>query len=374
MIFDTHASESIWSEFASNSSCVPSSLGLNEYISGKTLLITGAGGSIGSALARSAETCNPKALVLLDSNPRSLHALERSFDLSSKTQRVPVVGSICDSVCLRGLFALYRPQIILHAAACKHVPLMELNPLAGASTNIQGTYSLLQTASEYRAAQLIMVSTDKAVLPVSLMGATKRLAELLLLAHPDKALHRKAVRLGNVLGSSNSVGLLFRKQIREGGPVTVTHPDAHRFFLTLNHAVALLLNALSTRYESGILIPDLGRTRRVEELARYLIAVTAKKRQKIRIIYTALRPGDKREEVMSSPYDSAGRENDLFSIVQPAGGSVNLRTIVEQVNLSVRRSDLRLLLESICEAVPEYHPGPVLQRVIETHTQPEPQK
>jgi FlaA1/EpsC-like NDP-sugar epimerase len=367
MMDDTQDGESIWEQFAGNSRCVPSSPSSKKYISGKTLLITGAGGSIGSALARFATTCNTETLILLDSNENSLHAFEQSFNSSSKVTHVPVLGSICDSVLLSELFALYHPQVVLHAAACKHVPLMELNPLAAASTNVLGTYALLQAASQYGATQFIMVSTDKAVLPVSIMGATKRLAELLLFAHPDKALQRKAVRLGNVLGSSGSVGPIFLKQIMEGGPVTVTHRDARRFFLTLNHAVTLLMTALSPAYETGILIPDLGPARMVEELARYLIAATASEERGIEIIFTGLRPGDKLEELLSSSYESAvARHSDLFSIVQPEKLLPrNLNAIVEQITLSVRHRDLGLLLEGVCSAVPEYRPSHILQKVTE---------
>src|ERR1700684_3023432 len=222
MTYNTQDSESIWTDFTGNSRCVSSSPPSTKYISGKTLLITGAGGSIGSALARFATTCNPKTLILLDTNERGLHSLEQSFDISSTVVHVPILGSICDSVLLSELFALYQPQIVFHAAACKHVPLMETNPLAAASTNVLGTNALLRAASEHGAAQFIMASSDKAVMPVSIMGATKRLAELLLVEHPDKPLQQKAVRLGNVLGSSGSVGPLFLEQIKEGGPVTVT--------------------------------------------------------------------------------------------------------------------------------------------------------
>lgn len=367
MMDDTQNGENIWAEFAGNSRGVLSSSQSKEYISGRTVLITGAGGSIGSALARFATTCNPEALILLDSNEHGLHAFEQSFNSSSNLTHVPVLGSICDSALLSELFELYHPQIVLHAAACKHVPLMELNPLAAASTNVLGTYALLQAASQYGAIQFVMVSTDKAVLPVSIMGATKRLAELLLFAHPDKALQRKAVRLGNVLGSSGSVGPIFLKQIMAGGPVTVTHPDARRFFLTLSHAVALLINALPPAYETGILIPDLGPARMVEELARYLIAATAREERGIEIIFTGLRPGDKLEELLSSSYESTvARHSDLFSIVQPEKlFARNLNAMVEQIALSVQHRDSGLLLEAVCNAVPEYRPSHILQKVME---------
>lgn len=331
------------------------------------MLITGAGGSIGSALARFATTCKPEALILLDTNEHGLHALEQSFDISSTVVHVPILGSICDSVLLSELFAIYHPQIVFHAAACKHVPLMETNPLAAASTNVLGTNALLRAAFEFGAAQFIMASSDKAVMPVSIMGATKRLAELLLVEHPDKSLQQKAVRLGNVLGSSGSVGPLFLKQIKEGGPVTVTHPDARRFFLTLNHAVTFLMTALSPEYETGILIPDLGPSRTVEELANYLIAATARQQPEIEITFTGLRPGDKVEELLSSSYDGVlAQDRGPFSTVQPkrlAAGT--LQTVVEQITQSVRQRDLRLLLESICKVVPEYRPGPVLKQVVE---------
>ncbi|MFZ3187751.1 MAG: polysaccharide biosynthesis protein [Candidatus Sulfotelmatobacter sp.] len=357
--------ENIWTEFAGTSRCIPSSEPLKEYVSGKTVLITGGGGSIGSALARFVTTCDLDTLIVLDSNEHSLHALDQSLDSSPNAAHVPVLGSICDSALLSELFALYRPQIVFHAAACKHVPLMELNPLAAASTNVVGTYALLQAASEYGAAQFVMVSTDKAVLPVSIMGATKRLAELLLFAHPDQALQRKAVRLGNVLGSSGSVGPIFLKQIMEGGPVTVTHPNARRFFLTLDQAVTLLMTALSPEYEAGILIPDLGLPRTVEELARYVIAATAREPQGIEIVFTGLRPGDKIEELLSSSYERVlAQDGDLFSTVQPERMAVRtLDGIIEQITLSVRLRDLRLLLESVCKAVPEYRPGHVLQQL-----------
>jgi FlaA1/EpsC-like NDP-sugar epimerase len=373
MMDNTQDGESIWTEFVGYSHSLPASPLLAEYISGKSLLITGAGGSIGSALARFATRCDPQALVALDSNEHGLHALEQSLDSSLKRTLIPVLGSVCDAVLLSELFALYRPQIILHAAACKHVPLMELNPLAAASTNVLGTNALLQAASEYGAAQFVMVSTDKAVLPASIMGATKRLAELLLSAYPETAFERKAVRLGNVLGSSGSVGPIFLKQIMEGGPVTVTHRDARRFFLTLDHAVTLLMTALAPEYRTGILIADLGPARTVEELARYLIAATAGERQGIEILFTGLRPGDKVEEHLSAPGERIlEQKDDLLSVVQSEKmAATAVHAIVEQIALSVRHRDLRQLLESVCTAVPEYRPGQILQQALQNKVQVE---
>jgi FlaA1/EpsC-like NDP-sugar epimerase len=361
MMHNTPAAETLWSDFAGQYQ-LPSFPRSGQYISGKSLLITGAGGSIGSALARFATKCDVGPLVLLDSDERRLYDLKQWLDFSGRTPHTAILGSICDSRLLSDLFTFHRPQIILHAAACKHVPLMELNPLAAASVNVLGTLALLQTASEFEASHFIMVSTDKAVLPKSVMGVTKRLAELVLFAHPDKDMVRKAVRLGNVLGSSGSVGPLFCKQINEGGPVTVSHPDARRFFLTLDRAVFLLLASLAAEYGTGILVPDLGKPKTVEELARYLIAAKVGDQRFIEVIFTGLRPGDKLEEILSSNDESTlVRDGDLFSTRQPKGPAPEvLQGVVRLVAVSVRERNLGLLLASICEAVPEYLPSPLL--------------
>jgi len=179
--------------------------------------------------------------------------------------------------------------------------------------------------------------------------------------------------LGNVLGSSGSVGPIFLKQIMEGGPVTVTHRDARRFFLTLDHAVTLLMTALAPEYRTGILIADLGPARTVEELARYLIAATAGERLGIEILFTGLRPGDKVEEHLSAPGERILEQKDgLFSVVQSEKmAATAVHAIVEQIALSVRHRDLRQLLESVCTAVPEYRPGQVLQQALQNKVQVE---
>jgi len=358
--------ENLWAEFAGRVGGLVASAETGEFIAGKTLLITGAGGSIGSALTRFAASHQPESLILLDSSEHGLYALEQCLDELSPVQHVPVLGSICDPALLSEVFSQYRPHIVLHAAACKHVPLMERNPLASASVNILGTQSLLQAAAAHGVADFVMVSTDKAVLPVSIMGATKRLAELLLFTPGHGGMRRKAVRLGNVLGSSGSVGPIFHRQIREGGPVTVTHPRARRFFLTLADAVALLSASLSPRYASGILVPDLGHPRRVEDLARYLMAATAGEKD-IEIVFTGLRAGDKMEEFLLSPAENAiASRQGLFSSVTPEAGAMrNVPSAADEVCQSVRRRDPQLLVEGIGRVLPEYRPSQVLQQIIE---------
>ena len=359
--------ENLWAEFAGRVGGLASSLETEEHIAGKTLLITGAGGSIGSALARFAASHQPESLILLDSSEHGLHALEQCLDELFPVHHVTVLGSICDSALLADIFSQHRPQIVLHAAARKHVPLMERNPLAAASVNILGTQNLLQAAAAHGVVDFVMVSTDKAVLPLSIMGATKRLAELLLYTHGQGVMNRKAVRLGNVLGSSGSVGPIFLRQITDGGPVTVTHPQARRFFLTLADAVALLFASLSPQHASGILAPDLGHPRRVEDLARYLIAATAGEKD-IEIVFTGLRAGDKMEELLLSPAENAiASRQGPFSSVTPEACTVrNVPSATDEVCHSVRRRDPQLLVEAIGRVLPEYRPSQVLQQIIES--------
>ena len=210
-------------------------------LEGKRILVTGAGGSIGSALARSLVAFAPRQLVLLEAAEHSLYEIDAA--LPHELDFVPVLGSVTQPALLKELFARHQPQIVYHAAAYKHVPLMEQNPFAAIENNALGTSVLVEAARAGGVEQFILLSTDKAVDPVSIMGASKRIGELIVLAAGGKA-----VRLGNVLGSEGSIVPLFLKQIASGLPLTVTHASMRRYFLTISDAVTLLLHAASSRH------------------------------------------------------------------------------------------------------------------------------
>src|SRR4029077_20952456 len=230
-------------------------------------------------------------------------------------------GDIRDAALLDDVFQKYRPTIILHAAAFKHVPLMEQNPIAVIANNVLGTSVLAAAALKYRARQLLMISTDKAVHPRSIMGAAKRIAELIVLRQSSAATRMSSLRLGNVLGSNGSVVPLFQRQIERGGPVSVTHPDASRYFLPLDQASALTLSAAALDESSSILVPELGAPVKILDLAQKMIAEAASSTRvgicaagaptvsdrpaKIEIAFPGLRPGDKLHEELLSNSETA---------------------------------------------------------------------
>lgn len=239
---------------------------------GKTILLTGAGGSIGSALARAILASGPRLLLLLDHSEHNLHHIHTELAaISGGAPSIPILGDVCDDALLANIFAAHRPDTVYHAAAFKHVPLMETNPLAAVRNNALGTYKLATAAIEHRLPHLIMVSTDKAVNPHSVMGASKRIAELILLALSHQGTPMRAVRLGNVLGSQGSVVPRFLQQIVQGGPVTVTHPEVSRYFLTLLESVEVILQVASLEDGGGIFLPELGQPVKILDLAGYLI-------------------------------------------------------------------------------------------------------
>ena len=332
-------------------------------LGGKRILVTGAGGWIGSSLTKAIAGFAPEHLVLLEAAERNL------YEIDAAVQRLPVsirptsvLGSVADPVVVGDIFRRFRPQTIYHAAAFKHVPLMEQNPFAAIENNTIGTSLLAQAAVEHQAEQLILVSTDKAVDPSSAMGASKRIAELILLAERESSTRMKAVRLGNVFGSEGSIVPLFLQQILSGGPVTITHPDARRYFLTTEDAVTLLLLASSAETAQGILVPELGEPVRVEAVARHLIASVQGSGQPA-IVFTQLRPGDKLCEALLSGRESyrAGGGSSLHSVASPALSATVLDDVLAQLEQACQGRSLKRLLSAVMRAVPEYQPSTLIQ-------------
>ena len=275
-------------------------------LAGRTVLITGAGGSIGSELCFQAAAYRPARMLLLDASEQNAYTvdseLKRQYrDISIHT----IVGSILDNGFMEPLFRRYPPDFIYHAAAYKHVHLMEWNPIACLKNNVLGTSMLASLAERHGVSQFVMISTDKAVNPRGIMGLSKRLAERVILErYPSKTLFN-VVRFGNVLGSSGSVIPLFQRQIREGGPVTVTDPEARRYFMSIPEAVQLVLQASTLNESKAIFILEMGDPIRIIDLARNLIELSGLKvGEDIEITITGMRPGEKIEEVLLSEMEN----------------------------------------------------------------------
>ncbi len=265
------------------------------YLMGRRVLVSGAGGSIGSELCRQVAAQGPERLVLFDHAENLIYQIEQ--ELSGRhpdLNLVPVIGDMRDRVRVEAVFAEHRPEVVLHAAAHKHVPLMEHNPVEAAANNVLGTRNLVQVADETGVAYFVVISTDKAVRPTSVMGKTKRLSELVV---QDVAARSQtkfvAVRFGNVLGSSGSVVPLFRKQIAQGGPITVTHPEMTRYFMTIPEAVTLVLQAATLGHSGEVLMLDMGEPVKILDLARNMIKLSGLTEDDVEIVFSGIRPGEK---------------------------------------------------------------------------------
>jgi FlaA1/EpsC-like NDP-sugar epimerase len=365
--------------------------------SSEVILITGVGGSIGSSIARqfcvgAQHRCAPachdvnrtsvlsggrapspddqiRTVVLLDHSEQNLY--EINSELSSATahpkrQIFPVLGDINDIVLLDELLDIYRPTQIFHAAAFKHVPLTEQNPIAVIRNNILGTWNLATTAAKYRTRNLTMISTDKAANPRSIMGAAKRVAEQILTHLDTPATRMRSIRLGNVLGSTGSVVPLFQRQIQTGGPVTVTHPEATRYFLSLDDATNLILAAAALDDTATLFVPDLPAPTKILDLAKKLIAEAqpsaASAAKQIEILFTGLRPGDKLHEDLLSSSESAELTTHpkLRRISGPTAAAKSLDSTITLIAEKVQSRDLPALLDAIRSLVPDYHPSDLL--------------
>jgi FlaA1/EpsC-like NDP-sugar epimerase len=289
-----------------------------QMVRGKCVLITGAGGSIGSELARQITLFEPKVLLLYERHENSLYNIHKELDDRRLAfPVVPLIGDVTDAQRLCSVLEEYKPQILFHAAAHKHVPLVELNPMEAVKNNCIGTRVIAEAASLYGVEQFVHISTDKAVNPSSVMGATKRVAELIIqdIARTSRT-RFLLVRFGNVLGSSGSVLLRFQEQIRAGGPVTVTHPEIRRYFMLIPEAVQLVLQAATIGEQGHIYILDMGEQIKVLDIARSLIRLSGLNPGKdIPIRFVGLRPGEKLYEELVGEGEVAVR-SPLEKILQ----------------------------------------------------------
>lgn len=270
--------------------------GLNQLIANKTVLVSGAGGSIGSELCRQIVKFNPKCIVCLDISEYALYKLEQEFsNLKLSAKFIYLVGDIRHASRLDKIFANYQPRLVFHAAAYKHVPLMEIGNVSEAfNNNVRGTYLLAKASKKAKVEKFVLISTDKAVNPANVMGATKRLAEMICQGLQDnKGTQFVVVRFGNVLGSSGSVIPKFRQQIKSGGPITVTHPDITRYFMSIPEAAQLVMQASFLGEGREIFVLDMGQPVRILDLAKDMIKLSGMSEDEIKIIFSGLRPGEK---------------------------------------------------------------------------------
>jgi FlaA1/EpsC-like NDP-sugar epimerase len=310
---------------------------VHSFVQGSVVLITGGGGSIGSEIARQVARGMPRQLILLDASEFNLYKIENELKDSAPHLRVTaVLGSTTNSRLVEDLFALYRPGVVLHAAAYKHVPLLEANELEGIANNILGTKVVAEAAIRHRATHFLLVSTDKAVRPTNLMGATKRACELLVQAldglQPSDVAGTVfcSVRFGNVLGSSGSVIPRFMEQIQRGGPVTVTHPEVTRYFMLTSEAVGLVLQAVTLAKGGEIFVLNMGDQVRIYEMAKELIRLAGKEPGRdIEIVITGLRPGEKLfEELLIEGTEKHVCHEDLY-IATP--GEIELEAVLADI-------------------------------------------
>lgn len=332
---------------------------ISKYLKGKTILVTGGGGSIGSELCRQIATFSPKKLVLLDIYENGAYEIQQELLRKDENLNLEVaIGSVRDTKRMEKVFEEYRPQVVFHAAAHKHVPLMESSPCEAIKNNIFGTGRVAMMADRYKAEKFVLISTDKAVNPTNIMGATKRTAEMII-----QTINRKsetefvAVRFGNVLGSNGSVIPLFKKQIEEGGPITVTHPEVTRYFMTIPEAVSLVMQAGAMANGGEIFVLNMGESVKIVDLAENLIKLSGlEPNVDIKIEFSGLRPGEKlyEELLMEEEGLKSTSHNKIF--------------IGQQIDISEEKLKLNLqILANLLETEDAELVDPIMKNLVPTY-------
>ena len=335
---------------------------IKELIHNKVVLVTGGGGSIGSELCRQIVRFEPERLVMVDIYENNLYDIEQELKYNYPNAKIDaIVASVRDKDRLNEIFNEFKPYLVFHAAAHKHVPLMETSPLEAIKNNVFGTYNVVNCADEYNVKRFVLISTDKAVNPTNIMGATKRLCEMIIQAK-NKVSNTEyvAVRFGNVLGSNGSVVPLFKKQIAHGGPVTVTHKDITRFFMTIPEAVSLVLQAMSGAKGGEIFVLDMGEPVKIYDMAKKLIKLSGLEPDvDIPIKVTGLRPGEKLyEEILMQEEGLTETKHDKIHIAKPC--NVDIKMIINKLDKLQRLVDtnnnenLKEIKETVHEVVPTY--------------------
>lgn len=335
---------------------------LNEvkaYVQDKVVLVTGGGGSIGSELCRQAAAMEPKQLIVFDIYENNAYDLQMELrHRHPELDLVVLIGSVRDETRVNNIFAKYHPDLVCHAAAHKHVPLMEDSPFEAIKNNVFGTYNVARAADRFGTQRFILISTDKAVNPTNVMGASKRICEMVVQTVNERSKTEfVAVRFGNVLGSAGSVIPLFRKQIKEGGPVTVTHREVIRYFMTIPEAVQLIFQANAYANGGEIFVLDMGEPVKIDDLARNMIRLSGFEPDvDIKIEYTGLRPGEKLyEELLMSGEGLKKTKNDLIYI----GSEVDFDKAEFEESLmelkAINETSERELRDKIAQIVPTYH-------------------
>jgi FlaA1/EpsC-like NDP-sugar epimerase len=354
---------------------------LDACIRGKSVVVTGAGGSIGSELCRQIVQHDPETLVLLDISEAALYNIERELTILISARRtrvrlVALIGSAHHRLRVREMLQAFRVQTVYHAAAYKHVPLVEQNMIEGIQNNVISTWYMAETAAECNVETFVLISSDKAVNPTNVMGATKRYSELILQALQQRGGKTRfcMVRFGNVLASSGSVVPLFQQQIRGGGPITVTHPDVIRYFMTIEEAIMLVIQAGSMAKGGDVFVLDMGKPVRIAELAERMIRLagltvrdTDRPDGDIEIVYTGLRPAEKLFEELLIGTNVSGTEHPrILRAMEDCRTWEKLQPMLRELAATIQAADCTRARELLCMAMPEYGPVEPIQDLVWT--------